>query len=93
MGVEECWVSSLSFRDRVEDAREVVDFGISVLHLSWDEFGLENACICYHGCVDGNCQANKWKCVISEFPELQVAGDLLGSFSGLTTFTVVSLPI
>jgi len=49
--VEECWVGSVPVGDGVENAGEVVDFGVAVLHLLWDEFWLENPCVCDHESV------------------------------------------
>jgi len=49
--VEECWVSSVALSDWVEDAGEVVDFGVSVLDFSGDEFWLEDARVRDHESV------------------------------------------
>lgn len=67
--VEECWISSVSLSDWVEDTGEVVDFGVPVLDFSRDEFWLENARVGDHGRVDASLWGNNWKGVISEFPE------------------------
>jgi hypothetical protein len=38
--VQQSWIRSVSFRDWVENAGQVVDFGVPVLHLPWDELRL-----------------------------------------------------
>ena len=46
-------VGGFAVRDGCENAGEVIDFGVAMLHFPWDESGPENTSIAYHTVLTG----------------------------------------
>ena len=49
----------------------MINFVVPVLDFFWYELLLKHPRIGYHGCVDTSWKGNKWKYVISKFPEVE----------------------